>query len=373
MKNSNSFCETRAETRRGVRNVFFLVATISAITVNISPSAVQAQTASMPAGFTVSKPYSSGNLSLFLIKGADKTKHKEYLTLPEAIAKKQVLVHETGDVNVLKIDNVSNAAVFIQSGEIVKGGRQDRALQSDMLIPPHAQNVNLPCFCVEHGRWSERAGESSQSFGSASNFVVGNGLQKAIKQIGDQGAVWDQVQAKQTQLSHTLTKPVASNVSPSSLQLTLEQKSVKDATEAQYKALADTVNKEKDAIGYAIAINGKISNADIYGSGALFKKLWPGLLRSAVIEAAAQRGQATTKKIPTGDNVKQVLTSAEHFKRVSLQGATNGTIGPQGQDAITITGVNTAGAVRSASPFDFFSRTNDSTNGAMLHQNYIGK
>jgi hypothetical protein len=192
--------------------------------------------------------------------------------------------------------------------------------------------------------------------------------------------VWEQVQAKQNQLAHMLTKPVASGLSPSSLQLTLEQKSVKDATQSQFNALSDTVNKEKDAIGYAVVINGKVSNADIYGSGTLFKKLWPGLLRSAVIEAVAQRGQPS-QKLPSGADVKQVLADAEHFKRTqnnvgylpSLQGATNGSIGPQGQDATVVSGVNTAGTVRSSSPLDYFSQTTDTKSGAVIHQNFIGQ
>ncbi len=363
-----------------IRNAAFLFAITSVISSTTSASQVYAQATGFSTGYHVSQPYSFGNLSLFLIKGADKSKNKEYLTLPEAIVKKQVVVRETGNVNVLKIDNLSNAAIFIQSGEIVKGGRQDRALQSDMLISPRAQGVDLPCFCVEHGRWSERVGESSSQFNSASEFVVGNNMQKAIKKDADQGQVWAQVEAKQGQLSRTLTKPVASNISPSSFQLTLEQKSVKDATQMQFNALSDVVNKEKDAIGYAVAINGKISNADIYGSGALFKKLWPGLLRSAVIEAVAQRGQST-KKPPDGSEVKRVLAGAEHFKPIpygmpgapSLQGATNGSLGPQGQDATFVTGVNTAGAVRESSPVDFFSQTTDSRSGAVIHQNFIGK
>jgi len=333
-------------------------------------------------GYQVSGPYSCGNLSLFLVRGNDKLKDKKYLTLPEAIAQKQIVVNETGNVNDLKIDNLSDAVVFIQSGEIVKGGRQDRALQSDMLIPPHSKSISLPCFCVEAGRWSGRVGESASQFNSASNFVVGNGIQKAIKTDADQSQVWAQVDVKQKQLSRTLTKSVASEASPTSLQLTLEQKSVKDATNLQFKALSDVVNKEKDAVGYAVAINGQISNADIYASGGLFKKLWPGLLKSAVIEAVAQRGQSA-KKLPTGSEVKVILAGAEKFKpdpsapyrsrSLALQGATNGTIGPQGTDATYVTGVNTAGTVRTASPMNYFFKTTDSKSGVVIHENFLGK
>ena len=86
--------------------------------------------------YTISKPFTVGNLSVFLVCGKDKVPGQKYLTLNEGVAQKEVIVRETADVNLLKIDNLSNAVVFIQSGQIVKGGQQDRALQSDMLIPP---------------------------------------------------------------------------------------------------------------------------------------------------------------------------------------------------------------------------------------------
>jgi len=373
-----------------LRKTAFLVALMSSVSANTFWGA-EAQSPIQHDGkgamsYQVSGPFSFGNLSLFLIRGADKLKDKQYITLPEAIAQKAVTVSETGDVNALKINNLSNAVVFIQSGEIVKGGQQDRALQSDMLIPPHSKDVSLPCFCVEHGRWTGRVGESSYKFDSASNFVVGNGMQRAIKRDADQSKVWQEVAMKQQQLSRSVGQPVASPVSPTSLQLTLEQKNVQEASQAQYKALADVVNKEKDAIGYAVAINGKISNADIYASGALFRKLWPGLLKSAVTEAVSQKGQASVKP-PSGSEVKSVLAQAEKFKRdpsapyrssqLSLQGATNGAIGPQGQDATVVTGVNTAGTVRNASPspspLDYFFRTSDRKSGVVIHENFLGK
>lgn len=333
--------------------------------------------------YQISKPYSAGNLTLYLVKGVDKSQYKQILTLPEGIAQKRVVVRETGDVNTLKIDNLSKTALFIQSGEIVKGGQQDRALQSDMLIPPNSKNISLPCFCVEHGRWSGRVGESDSRFGSANNFVVGNAINGSIRKDGDQQKVWDQVQKKQDQLGSKLAKPVSAPASPSSLQLTLEHKSVKDAVNTQLKALSAIPNNEKDAIGYAVAINGKISNADIYASGALFKKLWPGLLKAAVTEAVAQRGQANEKRPsphPSPAQVRTVLAGAEKFKAVasassSLQGATNGTIGPQGQDATFVTGVNTAGTVRAVNtnPFQSFFKTIDSKSGYTIHENFLGK
>src|SRR6185369_15521525 len=75
---------------------------------------------------SVTGPYTHENLTVFLIHGRDLSNGKKYVTLQEALDQKKVIVHETGSVNELSIENVSNDEVYIQSGEIVKGGRQDR-------------------------------------------------------------------------------------------------------------------------------------------------------------------------------------------------------------------------------------------------------
>jgi hypothetical protein len=77
-------------------------------------------------------------------------------------------------------------------------------------------------------------------------------------------------------------------VSPSSLQLTLEDKDVRAAVERYVKALGDAPKGRADVIGYAAVINGKVNCADVYGSSALFAKVWPRLLRSLSAEAAAE-------------------------------------------------------------------------------------
>src|SRR5438105_15882790 len=76
----------------------------------------------------ITGPYTHDNLTVFLIHGKDTSGGKNYLTLQEALDQKKVVVHETGNVNELSVENVSDEPVYIQSGEIVKGGRQDRTL-----------------------------------------------------------------------------------------------------------------------------------------------------------------------------------------------------------------------------------------------------
>lgn len=73
--------------------------------------------------------------------------------------KGQVVAKETGNVNQLAIQNNGPVTVFVQSGDIVKGGRQNRTMQYDMTLPPKSDLVLINSFCVEHGRWSNRGTE----------------------------------------------------------------------------------------------------------------------------------------------------------------------------------------------------------------------
>src|SRR5580704_11768821 len=68
----------------------------------------------------LSGPYTHENLTVFLIHGKDALPGKKFLTLQEALEQKHLVVHETGNVNKLAVENVSaDAEVFIQAGDIV--------------------------------------------------------------------------------------------------------------------------------------------------------------------------------------------------------------------------------------------------------------
>src|SRR5262249_19866699 len=81
---------------------------------------------------------------------------------------------------------------------------------------------------------------------------------------------------------------LSSRVSPSSLQLTLENKLVKDTADDYVKNLSSIINGKRDVIGFVFAINGQINSADVYSSNALFAKLWPKMLEASAIEAIAE-------------------------------------------------------------------------------------
>src|SRR5207237_7586483 len=111
-------------------------------------------------------PYTQDNLTIYLVHGPD-TVHGEYLTLEEGLAAKKVIVNETGNVNELTIENQSDMPVYVQSGDIVKGGRQDRTIGVDIVLAPHSKKIPIASFCVEHGRWTQRGSEPAALFSSS--------------------------------------------------------------------------------------------------------------------------------------------------------------------------------------------------------------
>jgi len=256
-------------------------------------------------------PFTQGNLSVFLIHGKDRIKGESFLTLQEALVQKKVIVRETREVNELSIENISSEEVYVQSGDIVKGGQQDRMMAVDLILPPRSGKIPISAFCVENGRWSQRGSEQVTVFGSSANIVAGRDVKLAAKSAGSQGEVWRQVAAAQDKLSANTGTRVNGDASPTSYQLALENKEVQSNSDNYYKALAGIVEGKPDVIGYVFAINGKINSADVYASNALFRKLWPKLLKASAIEAVAELHRGEKFAAPKPAAVQGFLDDAE--------------------------------------------------------------
>ena len=98
--------------------------------------AITAPTAHAAVG-TLSGPSTHQNLQVFLVHGDTQLERLHYATLSEALEKGLVVVTETGNVQELSIENRSkDLSVFLNAGDIVKGGRQDRTIRDDLILPP---------------------------------------------------------------------------------------------------------------------------------------------------------------------------------------------------------------------------------------------
>ncbi len=241
---------------------------------------------------TLSGPFTHRNLQVFLVHGDTQLEGRHYATLAEALDRGWVVVKETGNVQALSVENLSrDTTVFLNAGDIVKGGRQDRTVTDDLILPPKSGPVPLATFCVEHGRWTRRGAESDAAF-SANTKILSSRRQKLAARYGlDQSAVWSGVEAQQVQLNENVSRLAGKSVelrspaSASSLQLTLENKDLDDVKQQYLDKLKPILDQRTDVIGFVYAINGELNSAEVYNNKTLFRALWPKLLDSAVTEA----------------------------------------------------------------------------------------
>jgi hypothetical protein len=308
-----------------VRTVLAAAALAAAVATAESPPAAP------PAALKVSGPVSHANLTVFVLHGPDALPDKPFLTLQEAIEQKKVVVHETSQVNELAIENVSDADVFVMAGDIVKGGKQDRTFAFDTILAPKSGKVPVASFCVEAGRWRGRGAEVTAHFSESNAQVVGNKLKIAVNGEQNQGRVWDEVKKAQDDLSRQVGKPVANPASPSSLQLALEDKDLAAKLAATEKALADILKDKPDAVGVAYAVNGKLQSADVYGSGALFRKFWPKLVKSMAADALAQFDAKKAVEPVAAAAVEEFLAGATKAEAKEVDPRANRAAGQQGR------------------------------------------
>ncbi len=261
------------------------------------------------APYRISAPTAYQNLAVYFLHGASRSGPVP-LTLQEALAKKTVEIRETGVVNELELQNTGDEEIFIQSGSIVKGGRQDRVLSASMVLPPHAAAVRIPVFCVEHDRWTHRAGDDGSTFSSADAMLPSRAAKLSMRAgslaagssqggvFASQQRIWDAVRTIQGELSSNVGAPVASPLSRSSLQLSLENKELQGKLADYVDHLAKSGSESADIVGYVAVINGRVNSAEIYPSNALFRKMWPSLLRASATEAISDGREASDPPPP---------------------------------------------------------------------------
>ena len=147
----------------------------------------------------------------------------EYLTLAEGCGQQIVEVFETGRVGRLAVWNKStDRPLFIQVGELLKGGLQDRTVATDLVLDPGEKFESLPSYCVERARWSKRQAEDHTKFTPSQEFVSTKPLRKSVEQRADQAEVWAAVSKAQSDMAAAVPGYKESEASPSSYKLSLE-------------------------------------------------------------------------------------------------------------------------------------------------------
>ena len=196
--------------------VVFGIALLVAAAI-VVPCLVQAGEVAPTSGYSLLSPIRSGNLAVFPVVASKSYDTAEFLTLDEGLRSGDVVVTEAGqarglirrrpgepaiihpvgnaEVNRLVLVNNSKRPLLLLAGEIVTGGKQDRVIGKDRIVPAESDPVDLSVFCVEPGRWV--AANGKYEFGSAGGVAGGvfaaPGVRGSAMAAKNQQQVWDNV------------------------------------------------------------------------------------------------------------------------------------------------------------------------------------
>lgn len=248
------------------------------------------------------EPIQVESLTLTPIISTDANAQDEkLLVLDEAMGKKLVRIHEVKDedVNNLTLTNKSDQPLFLLAGEVIIGGKQDRIIGKNTVVPAK-KTLTVPVFCVEHGRWDN----SSKEFTTAK--ALAHGRLRGSANFDTQSDVWKEVATKnelrKTKSSSDTYRKVAAQQADGTL----------GAWEKQVDAGLGKLSAEDKGklVGFAVSVNGKVATVDVFNSPTLFKKLQGKLVRSYITEAIDVKKQKDVKAVTPAD-VKDFIADAE--------------------------------------------------------------
>lgn len=267
---------------------------------------------SLLAGLRVSGPATHDNLEVFVLHARDArdVDDRVFITLDEGLRDGSVVVTEQSQEQVgqLEIENRSDHPLFLQEGDRVRGGKQDRTVPTSVVVGPHSGKQPLAVFCVEQGRWRE--GQTGRAFG-ATGALASKKVRLAAMYESNQGKVWSSVAQDKQALATNASAPSAT----SSLNEALDSGEVQRKTAPYLAALEPVLAGEKDAIGVAFAVNGVVEEVDLYPGPSLLGKLYPRLLASFATEALVPGAAPGSSAQATAADVLRFLREGDARSR----------------------------------------------------------
>jgi hypothetical protein len=213
-------------------------------------------------------------LTIFPLLTNKKLSWYNYATLDEAMDKGWLKIKEagSGEVNYVEVKNSGKKMVFIMTGEMIKGAKQDRMLKEDMLIPSNSGWIRVPVYCVEHGRWTHVTPEFKSG-----GFLVPNAVRERAKKTESQSDVWDEIATSQDRLG------IVSGTG--SVRANYEDADVKKEIDEYTGKFKKVPQLSKSTIGVVVVTGNRIICFDMFANNGLLNKLWDKLIKSYAMDA----------------------------------------------------------------------------------------
>jgi len=248
----------------------------------------------------VGDPLTCANLSIYPVRSSVSAEVIDYITLDEALAEDLIDITEKDQAEVARVYVTSRAElpIYLMAGEVILGGKQDRVVAKDTIVPVGAVKHAVRVFCVEPSRWDDE----TISFKS-SGLAVSTRVRKAAQWDGDQAHVWDEVGASND----------AAGVTPATgaYRVGATESRVANAAQVYVDEIASRLQGIEDAVGMVVVVDGEVVSADVYQSPELFQKLQGKLLQAHAREAAGSSASGDADaSVPGTEHVAEFLKEA---------------------------------------------------------------
>lgn len=203
-----------------------------------------------------------------------------YLTLEEALVRGAVEIGEVdtqGSVPELRLTNCSELMILILDGEELVGAKQNRIVNTTLLIPPGKTTI-IPVSCVEQGRWvytSKRFTSEDRLAASCLRAMKAEHVRHTVREFGefrsDQGAIWDTIQDKVSRRGTLSASMAMADI----------YKQDKTSLEAYSRSLSPVSGQD----GAVFLIGGRVAGMDCLGKPDTFKRVFRKLVESYALDA----------------------------------------------------------------------------------------
>ncbi len=263
------------------------------------------------AGVRVGPARGHGGMLVFWLHGSAGAPPLAVATLEEARTRGDLMITERDQATVpeLIVENRGKTYILLLAGEILLGGKQNRVLSEDILLPPLSGARNIGVYCVEQGRWAGRG----KDFDAKGSFAA-PGLRSRVMEKADQGKVWAEVD-----------KYARSAQAPSptrSYQEVYEKDDVKKHLDDVERGIDHRA--DPGALGAAVFVGQTLAGLDLFLEAGLFAREWPKLLRAHALDAYRQSLRSEGLEPKLRARVRSLLASATKVEGILRGNAGSG-------------------------------------------------
>jgi len=259
-----------------------------------------------PAGLRLGSPQTAGRLTLLPV--FDDGPGLEYVTFGEAQKNGTAEISEVdrhGVVSTLQVETNSKVPVLIIDGEILVGLKQNRVLNTTILVPAKT-TLRIPVSCVEAGRWRHTTSKASRADYALSPKI------RAMKRssvtlsarafgtfVADQGAVW---------------RGVANHLGDLGIHSDSQAYSdIESRRGSEIEGHLSQLQPEAGQSGVLAFVDGRPVAFDLFDRPSTLARLWQGLIGSYIAESLIPRAS---------DRAVEVSAALEWLRRAGTGEAT---------------------------------------------------